>query len=148
MRPRTRFSTAALIIVLFALPSFAKKKPQEPLATLNFVVLRDENDKPVRNAAVVMHPVDEDGKQMAGGLELKTNPEGKASYEGIPYGKLRVQVLAPGFQTYGGDYDINQDSMDITIKLKRPEKQYSIYEDHPKQDGQKPPDAGNTQPQK
>jgi hypothetical protein len=123
------------LILAFALPLAAKKK-QEPLATLNFVVLRDENDKPVRNAAVVLHPVDEEGKQTRGGLELKTSPEGKASYEGVPYGKLRIQVLAPGFQTYGGDYDINQESMDITVKLKRPTKQYSIYEDHPEQ---KPP---------
>lgn len=116
-----------------ALPVLAKRKPPEPLATLNFLVVRDENGKPVRNAAVVMHPVDEYGNQTAGGLELKTDPEGKASYEGIPYGKLRVQVLAPGFQTYGEDYDINQDSLDITVKLKRPAKQYSIYEDHPEQ---------------
>lgn len=120
------------VIVACALPLAAKKK-DEPLATLNFVVLRDENGKPVRNAAVVMHPVDEGGKQTQGGLELKTSPEGKASYEGVPYGKLRIQVLAPGFQTYGGDYDINQESMDITIKLKRPTKQYSIYEDHSEQ---------------
>lgn len=137
-----RFSTAALMIVLSTLPGLAKKKPPEPLATLNFVVVRDENDKPVRNAAVVLHPVDEDGNQTRGGLELKTNPEGKASYEGVPYGKLRVQVLATGFQTYGGDYDIDQESMDITIKLKKPAKQYSIYEDHPQQN---PPDEKKPQ---
>ena len=122
-------------MIALAMPLSAKKKPPEPLATLNFLIVRDENDKPVRNAAVVLHPVDEDGNQTRGGLELKTNPEGKASYEGVPYGKLRVQVLATGFQTYGGDYDIDQDSMDITIKLKKPAKQYSIYEDHP---GDKP----------
>jgi hypothetical protein len=131
-----RNATLFLVIVAFLLPLVAKKKPLEPLATLNFLVVRDENDKPVRDAAVVLHPVDEDGNQTRGGLELKTNPEGKASYEGVPYGKLRVQVLANGFQTYGGDYDINQDSMDITIKLKKPAKQYSIYENHP--DQQKP----------
>ena len=118
-----------------ALPLAAKKK-SDPLSTLNFVVVRDENDKPVRNAAVVMHPVDEDGHQIRAGLELKTSPEGKASYEGVPYGKLRIQVLAPGFQTYGGDYMVSEPNMDITIKLKRPTKQYSIYEDHP---AQKPP---------
>jgi hypothetical protein len=95
--------------------------------------VRDENGKPVRNAAVVMHPVDEDGRQTPQGLELKTNPEGKASYEGVPYGKIRVQVLASGFQTYGYDYDIHEPSMDITIKLKRPGKQYSIYEEHPEE---------------
>jgi hypothetical protein len=132
--PRT-----ALIIVLACtavLPLAAKKKASDPLSTLNFVVVRDENEKPVRNAAVVMHPVDEGGNQIRGGLELKTGPEGKASYEGVPYGKLRIQVLAPGFQTYGGDYVVSEPNMDITIKLKRPTKQYSIYEDHP---AQKPP---------
>ena len=65
---------------------------------------------------------------------MKTSPEGKASYDGVPYGKLRVQVLARGFQTYGDDYEVHEPSMDITIKLKRPAKQYSIYEEHPKQD--------------
>ena len=132
--PRT-----ALIIVLACtavLPLAAKKKASDPLSTLNFVVVRDENEKPVRNAAVVMHPVDEGGNHIRGGLELKTGPEGKASYEGVPYGKLRIQVLAPGFQTYGGDYVVSEPNMDITIKLKRPTKQYSIYEDHP---AQKPP---------
>jgi hypothetical protein len=130
--------TALVIVLAFTavLPLAAKKKASDPLSTLNFVVIRDENEKPVRNAAVVMHPVDEDGKQVRGGLELKTGPEGKASYEGVPYGKLRIQVLAPGFQTYGGDYVVSEPNMDITIKLKRPTKQYSIYEDHPTQ---KPP---------
>ncbi len=112
----------------------AKKKREDPLATLSFVVIRDENGKPVRNAAVVMHPVDENGKQVPNGLELKTSPEGKASYDGVPYGKLRVQVLAPGFQTYGEDYEVHDLTMEITIKLKRPTKQYSIYEEHPKPD--------------
>jgi 5-hydroxyisourate hydrolase-like protein (transthyretin family) len=121
--------------VCLALPAIAKKK-DEPLAALSFLVLRDENGKPIRNAAVVMHPVEENGKQSKGGLELKTDPDGKASYDGVPYGKLRIQVLAPGFQTFGNDYDVGQPTMEITIKLKRPTKQYSIYEDHPSE--QKP----------
>jgi len=66
-------------------------------------------------------------------MELKTNPEGKASFDGIPYGMLRVQVLAPGFQTYGEDYDIEKAKTEITIKLKRPQGQYSVYDDHPKE---------------
>ena len=114
-------------------------------ALLKFVVLRDYNGKPVRNAGVVMHPVNKSGKQSRGGLELKTDAEGKASFDGVPYGKLRVQVLAPGFQTFGQDYEVNQPEMEITVKLKRPQSQYSIYEDHPgdKKDDkneQKPPE--------
>ena len=121
----------SLMVAALAIPAVSKKKKEDPLATLTFVILRDENGKPVRNASVVLHPVEEDGKQARGGLELKTSPEGTASYEGVPYGKLRVQVLAPGFQTYGEDYDISQPEMSITIKLKRPGGQYSIYDSNP-----------------
>jgi len=41
-----------------------------------------------------------------------------------------VQVLATGFQTFGEDYTIEKDKTEITIKLKRPQGQFSIYEDH------------------
>jgi Carboxypeptidase regulatory-like domain len=98
---------------------------------LKFTVLKDENGKPVRNAAVVLHPVEKDGKQGKGGFELKTDPEGQASFPAAPYGKLRVQVLARGYQTFGEDYDINQPQHEIVIKLKKPQGQYSIYEKKP-----------------
>ncbi len=140
MRIAIRWLAISLIVMGMAATATAKKK-HEPLATVNFVVVRDENGKPIRNASVVMHPVDEHGKQERGGLELKTDPEGKTSYDGVPYGKLRIQVLAQGFQTYGDDYDVNEPNMDITVKMKRPAGQYSIYEDHPgekKKDEKKP----------
>jgi hypothetical protein len=131
---------AALIVVTSA---GAQRDVDEPTAVLNFLVLKQDNGKPVRSAAVIMHPVNPRGKQGRGGMELKTDPEGKSSFEGIPYGKLRVQVLAPGFQTYGEDFEVNQPKMEITIKLKRPQGQYSIYEDHAKESSPKqnaPPD--------
>ncbi len=124
-----------VLIAILSLPVFAERKPETPLSNVNFVVLRDENAKPIRNAAVVIHPVDEKGKQERGGIELKTDPNGKANFDGLPYGKMRIQVLAHGFQTYGDDYDIAQPTVDITIKMKRPTHQYSIYEDHPNESG-------------
>jgi len=124
-----------------------KSQSDFPASNLSFVVLKEYNGKPVRNAGVVMHSVDKHGKQDRGGLELKTDAEGKASFDGVPYGKLRVQVLAPGFQTFGEDYDINQRTTEITVKLKRPEGQYSIYEDQ--QNDKKPatPPDPNAKPQ-
>jgi len=102
---------------------------QDETALLNFNVIRDYNGKPIRNASVIMHPVKKDGKQARGGLQIKTDADGKANFDGVPYGKLRIQVLAQGFQTYGDDYDINKTTMDITVRMKRPADQYSIYED-------------------
>ena len=101
-----------------------------PMSDLRFVVVRDYNGKPVRNAAVVLHPVNRKGKQSRGGLELKTDGEGRTSIDGIPYGPLRIQVLAQGFQTFGEDYKIDKAETEITVKLKRPGGQYSIYENH------------------
>ena len=99
-------------------------------SSLTFAVLKDDNGKPVRNAAVILHPVEGNGKQSKGGFELKTNAEGKTETDGIPYGKLRVQVIAPGFQTFGQDYTINQPAQEMVIRLKRPQGQYSIYDNH------------------
>lgn len=122
-----------------------KDADTEPTCFAHFLVVKDDNGKPVRNAAVILHAVNAKGKQERGDMELKTDPEGKTSFDGIPYGMLRVQVLANGFQTFGEDYDIQKPNTDITIKLKRPQGQFSIYDDHakdpnaPKQDP--PPDA-------
>lgn len=132
-----RILIISLVGAFLFVPAWAEKKPPIPLATVNFVVVRDENGKPVRNAAVVLHPVEDNGKQARGGIELKTDPDGKASYDGVPYGKMRIQVLASGFQTFGNDYDIGRPTVDIPIKLKRPDRQYSIYEDHPSDKQQK-----------
>ena len=101
-----------------------------PMSALRFVVVRDSDGKPVRNAEVVLHPVKRKGKQAKGEMELKTDAEGRTNIDGIPYGPLRVQVLAPHFQTFGEDYEINKAETDITVKLRRPGGQYSVYENH------------------
>jgi hypothetical protein len=117
------------------------QEEEGPMSNMRFVVVREYNGKPVKNAAVVLHPVTKKGKQAKGGLELKTDAEGRTAIDGIPYGPLRVQVLAPGYQTFGEDYQINQPETEITVKLKRPGGQYSVYENHPsdkKADEKKP----------
>ena len=144
MRKALAIVAGAIIVVGFGWFGSAAAQPDEgPLSDLHFVVVRDYNGKPVRNAAVVLHPVSRKGKQSRGGLELKTDNEGRTNIDGIPYGPLRVQVLAPGFQTFGEDYEINKPELEITVKLKRPGGQYSVYEDHgdaKKSDDKKPPE--------
>ncbi len=101
-----------------------------PTAKLLFLVVRDTDGKPVRNAEVVLHPVKRKGKQDKGEMDFKTDAQGKTSADDIPYGQLRVQVLAPHFQTFGEDYEINKAEMEITVKLKHPGEQYSVYDNH------------------
>jgi hypothetical protein len=124
---------ALIAALLFAVALHA----DDQYANLNFLVVRADNGKPIRNASIVLHPVTKDGRQKHAGYELKTDPDGKASFAGAPFGKLRVQVLVREFQTYGEDFDINQPNQEITIKLHRPRQQYSIYDDK-HQDEKKP----------
>ncbi len=127
------FSIGIAVIIVLGVGMIGSAVAQDedgPMSDLRFVVVRDYNGKPVRNAAVVLHPVNRKGKQSRGGLELKTDGEGRTNIDGIPYGPLRIQVLAPGFQSVGEDYQIDKAEMLITVKLKRPGGQYSIYENH------------------
>ena len=147
----TKTSAIGVTLAMLALAAVAaaqRDTDEEPTAIVNFLVLKDDNGKPVRNAAVIMHPVNSHGKQGRGGLELKTDGEGKSSFDGIPYGKLRVQVLASGFQTYGEDFDVNQPKLNLTIKLKRPQGQYSIYDDNAKNSGTQPKQESPPPPKK
>ncbi len=104
-----------------------KYKSPPPTSRIQVTVLRNDDGKPIRNAAVVFHLEGDKGN-----MELKTDEDGKASIDVLPTGsKMLLQVLAKGFQTYGKDYTIDQPEMDLEVKLKRPAHQYSIYENHP-----------------
>jgi hypothetical protein len=138
---RPLFCVLALLLITTGL-SATNQKDEEHMSSTSFTILKDDNGKPVRNASVVLHPVGKNGKQMKNGFELKTDADGKTHFDGIPFGLLRVQVLAHGFQTYGGDYQIEKNSQEIIVRLKRPQSQYSIYEKH---DGSTDGTTGTTQ---
>src|SRR3974377_1250546 len=129
-------------VALVALPAFAKDKPTAPQqsSNLRFSVVKDDNKKPVRNASVILHLVTKSGGQAKGGFQLKTDNEGNTETEGIPYGTIRIQVLAAGMQTFGEDYQIEKPDMQIKIRLKRPSEQMSIY-DKPQAKPPAPPPA-------
>ena len=131
MKRNVSMVMAVMTVLASGMIGSARAQDDEgPMSRLRFVVVRDSDGKPVRNAEVVLHPVKRKGKQAKGEMELKTDAEGRTNIDGIPYGPLRVQVLAPHFQTFGEDYEINKAEMEITVKLKRPGGQYSIYENH------------------
>ena len=125
-----RLALAFLCGTLLSVTAFAGKKPAAPAektASVNVTVVKDANGKPVKNAEVVLHLIDNHGKQKQEGMELKTHDDGKAEATGIPYGKVRVQVIAPGFKTYGQDFSVDQPNLEITIKMQKPAEQFSIY---------------------
>jgi Carboxypeptidase regulatory-like domain len=130
MKNKFVMSLSLLFALGFGAAPTARAQNEGPTSSLHFMVIRDSDGKPVRNAEVVLHPVNRKGKQSKGEMELKTDAEGRTSVEGIPYGPLSVQVLAPHFRTFGEDYEVDKAEMEITVKLKHPGGQFSIYENH------------------
>ncbi len=103
-----------------------KYTPPPETSEIHVTVVRDSNGKPVRNAAVVMHPLK--GTKDEGAMEVKTDEDGKVAIDIVPIGDvLRLQIIAPGFQTFGNDYPVDAPAKEITVRLKRPGQQYSIY---------------------
>jgi len=115
----------------------ARKVKVPPLSSrIEVSVIRDSNGKPVEHAAVIFHPIE--GDRDKGIMELKTNEDGKAMVDVIPIGDtVRLQIIAKGFQTYGGDFKVDRPEISMEIRLKRPGGQYSIYKNgnFPKPEG-------------
>lgn len=104
-----------------------KYKAPPPTARIEVTVVRNDDGKPVENAAVIFHTLKEEGN-----MELKSNEDGKTVIDVLPIGETaRLQVIAHGFKTFGQDYPITQANMAIEVRLLRPGQQYSVYKEHP-----------------
>lgn len=129
-----RLAVAAALLIPLSLWAQEKNRgrkyvPPPPTSKITVTVTKATNGKPVENAAVIFHPI-RNGKD-EGGLELKTDENGKASLDVIPVGDtLRLQVIATGYQTFGNDYALLGNSKEISVKLRHPARQYSIYQKH------------------
>ena len=146
---RLSLVVAAFGLVLASLTAVAQQKPPNrgrkykappPTARIEVTVVRDVNDRPIENAAVIFHLIG--GEK--GNMELKTNEDGKAIIDVLNIGyTVRMQIIAKGFQTFGDDYKIDKANMAIEIRMRRPGEQYSIYKHHPDtiQGGKSPDEA-------
>src|ERR1700678_2993978 len=89
-----------------------KYKVPPDTSHVEVLILKDSNQKPIANAAVVFHSI-KDGKD-EGNLEVKTNEEGKAAIDVIPTGSsVDIQVIADGFATFANTYQVNEASRAI-----------------------------------
>lgn len=106
-----------------------KYKAPPDTSHIEVLVTKKSNGKPLPNAAVVFNPT-KDGKD-EGSLEVKTDPEGKATIDIIPTGSLvRVQIIATGYATFAEDYQVNEATRQIAVAMIRPQAQISTYEDN------------------
>jgi hypothetical protein len=96
------------------------------------VKVTNDDGKPVDRAGVVVNFVEgrskiKLGKKIMTRWETRTNQEGLARIPEIPQGKILVQVIAHGYQTFGDTIEVNDGEKTIEVKLKPPQPQYSAH---------------------
>jgi hypothetical protein len=115
-----------VILVLF-LPLAA-----DPPMTRLRVEVKTLSDKPVERASVVVRFVEgrsvvKMGKKIITSWEMRTNQEGVAKIPSMPQGKIQVQVIAKGYQTFGKTFEVDEEEKTIEVKLNPPQPQYSAH---------------------
>jgi hypothetical protein len=96
------------------------------------VKVTNDDGKPVDRAGFVVKFVEgrskiKLGKKIMTRWETRTNQEGLARIPEIPQGKILVQVIAHGYQTFGDTIEVNDGEKTIEVKLKPPQPQYSAH---------------------
>ena len=117
---------------LLALTALAAPVYADDETTRLVVQVTTLKDKPIERASVVVQFVEgrslvKLGKKSMTRWELRTNQEGIAKIPTIPQGKVRVQVIAKGYQTFGEVFDVQDEEKRIEIKLNPPQPQYSAH---------------------
>ena len=120
-----------LVLVLLLSPAALPLASAKDLTDIKVQVVDAEKGTPVARAAVTLKFVR--GKTMfikkdRAEWDVKTDSKGQVEVPAIPSGKLRVLVIAKGFQTFGEDFEIAGQSQTINIKLIRPVAQYSAHD--------------------
>jgi hypothetical protein len=106
-----------------------KYKPLPDLSHIVVTVVKGDDGKPMSHAAVVFHAT-MNGRD-DGNLEVKTDPEGKATIDVIEVGSdVSVQVIAHGFATYAENIHTVGAEKVIEVRMLRPREQISRYQDN------------------
>jgi hypothetical protein len=119
-------------IAALILCGYAGAWADTPMTALRIEV-KTLSDRPVDRAAVRVKFVEgrnymKLGKKIVTSYEVRTNQEGMVKIPPIPQGKILVQVIARGFQTYGQTFEVNEAERTIEVKLNPPQPQHSVHQ--------------------
>lgn len=124
------FTRRALCV--FPLCVIAARAADEETTRLTIDVKTFEG-KPVDRASVVVRFVEgrsvkKLGKKVITRWELRTNQQGQAKIPPIPQGKILIQVIAKGFQTFGQTLEVEEEEKTVEVKLNPPQPQFSAHQ--------------------
>jgi len=121
----------ALILLIALLVPMTLPMLGADLTTLTISV-KSTGGKPVENASVIVkfvkgHSVSKLGKKITKEWELRSNQEGLVKIPPIPQGTILVQIIAKGYQTFGQNFDVDEEQKTLDIVLNPPQPQYSAH---------------------
>lgn len=96
------------------------------------VVVKNELDKPVQNAAIILdflgsRSAAKFGMKKKIHWEIHTNQEGVGHFPPIPEGTVQLQVITKRYQTFGKKMDVDGPEKLIEVTLHPPQDQYSAH---------------------
>jgi hypothetical protein len=105
----------------------------DPPTTALRIEVKTLKERPIERASVVLDFVGDRkvfklGRKARTHWETRTNQEGVAKLPPVPQGKIRVMIIAKGYQTFGQDYDLTEEEKTIEIKMNPPQSQYSVHQ--------------------
>lgn len=117
-----------IVAVSLLLPAYLVAADEET-TRLTLRVLTEQTEKPVADAHVVVRFLVERKlrKDKRTSWEAKTNRGGDLVLDRLPYGPVKIQVIARGYQTHGEQYQLDKPKQELTIHLKAPQGQVSGY---------------------
>lgn len=121
-------SLFTFVLLAAALPVLA----DPPMTKIRVEVRKAANDKPVDRASVVVRFVEgrsvvKLGKKIMTSYQMRTNQDGVATMPAIPQGKIQIQVIAKGMQTFGQIFEIEEEEKTVEVKLNDPQPQFSVH---------------------
>ena len=96
------------------------------------ISVKSPGGRPVENASVIVKFVKGRSKAKLGAKirkewELRSNQEGMVKIPPIPQGTILIQIIAKDYQTFGQDFDVDEEQKTIDITLNAPQPQYSAH---------------------
>lgn len=122
---------ALILSLALALPGLVLPVLAADMTTLTIAV-KTPGGKPVENASVIVkfvkgHSKAKFGTKIRKEWELRSNQEGVAKIPPIPQGTILIQIIAKGYQTFGQNFDVDEEEKTIDITLNSPQPQYSAH---------------------
>lgn len=110
-----------------AAPKDKKDQKEQPPTVKLRIQVSTNKGKPIGEASVYVRFNESGGvfhHEKLAELNLKTNQDGSVKVPEIPQGQIMIQVIAPGWHTFGKWYDIEQDEELVKITLEPPPHLY------------------------